>query len=103
MARAAVLIVLVGIVGGAVLASAAGARRTSSSLSRFERATRAADLEFNVGDPTPQQLANFRRAPGVVEVGLLRQMAIYNPELGFLPTGGRSSPRCAAALATSPC
>src|SRR5262245_24648064 len=85
---AAVLIVLVGIVGGAVLASAAGARRTSSSLSRFERATSAADLEFNVGQPTPQQLDEFRRLPGVAEMGLLRQMAMFDFDLGFLPTGG---------------
>jgi ABC-type lipoprotein release transport system permease subunit len=85
---ALVLVVLVGIVGGAVLASVAGARRTASSLSRFESATGAATLEFSVGDATRQQIDEFRRERGVADLGVLRQMAIFNTDLGFLPTGG---------------
>src|SRR4051794_41010841 len=84
-----VLVVLVAIVGGAFLASAAGARRTSSALARFESDTSAATLEFNVKNGvTPDQLAALERVPGVTKVGLLRQLAMFNPDLGFPPTGG---------------
>jgi ABC-type lipoprotein release transport system permease subunit len=84
----AVLILLVGIVGGAVMASVAGARRTSSSLSRFEAATNTANLEFTVAELDDEQLAAVRRIPNVVDVGLLRQLAMFNFSLGFLPTAG---------------
>src|SRR5262245_1316574 len=86
---AVVLIVLVGVVGGAFLASAAGARRTSSALARFESETDAATLEFNVKNGvSPEELAELERVPGVAEVGLLRQLAMFNFDLGFPPTAG---------------
>jgi len=86
---ALVLVVLVGIVGGALLASAAGARRTSSALERFEFDTDAATLEFNVKNGvTSEQLAELKRVPGVARVGLLRQLAMFNADVGFIPTGG---------------
>jgi ABC-type antimicrobial peptide transport system permease subunit len=85
---AAVLVVLVGIVGGAVLASVAGARRTSSSLTRFERATNSANLEFSASSISDEQLAEVRRIRPVVDVGVLRQLAMFNTMLGFLPTAG---------------
>ena len=69
---AVVLIVLVGVVGGAFLASAAGARRTSSALSRFESETDAATLEFNVKNGvSAEQLAELKRVPGVAQVGMV--------------------------------
>ncbi|HEU5306840.1 MAG TPA: hypothetical protein VFW97_05910, partial [Acidimicrobiia bacterium] len=43
-----VLTLLVGVSGAVVLALIAGARRTESSLARFERESRAADLELDV-------------------------------------------------------
>ena len=85
---ALVLIVLVAIVGGAFLASAAGARRTSSAITRFESSTDAANLEFTVRNAvTPAQLAALERVPGVAKVGLLRAMAVYNTDAGFMQTG----------------
>src|SRR5262249_45360449 len=86
---ALVLIVLVGVVGGAFLASAAGARRTSSSLRRFESATGAATLEFNDENGiSADQIAELRRTPGVADIGVLHQLAMYNFKAGFLPTAG---------------
>jgi hypothetical protein len=80
-----VLVVLVGIAGGAVLASAAGARRTSSSLERFEDDTRTATFELEAGDVTRQQLRDLRQVPRVEGVGVLWQFAIFNLDAGFLP------------------
>ena len=45
------LAVLVALVSGVVLATGAGARRTSSALERFERTTRASDMEIEIRDP----------------------------------------------------
>ena len=81
-----VLALLVGLTGGAVIAAAAGARRTASSVDRFEDWSRAADFEIGVGDPTDAELAAFRATPGVEAIGSLRQVALYSPALGFLPT-----------------
>ena len=67
---------MVGIAGAAVLGAAAGARRTQTSLDRFERATRSADVEVDVGDATAAQLAAFRREPNVATVAELRELAI---------------------------
>jgi hypothetical protein len=55
-----VLALLVGISGGAVLAAVAGARRTSSAMDRFERESRTATFEVNVG---PEYTADQIRAP----------------------------------------
>ena len=85
---ALVLVALVGIVAGTVLASVAGARRTSSSLTRFERATHSANLEFSATSVSDEQLAEMRQIPHVVDVGVLRQLAMFNSSLGFLPTAG---------------
>jgi hypothetical protein len=80
-----VLTLLVAFSGGVVLALAAGARRTSTSLARFEAWSRAADLEVTVGDATPAQLAEFRSSPGVRAVAELHQMAMYLGEGSFVP------------------
>jgi predicted lysophospholipase L1 biosynthesis ABC-type transport system permease subunit len=78
-----VLALLVGVVGAVVLASAAGARRTSSSLGRLIRDSRAADLEIDAGATTPEQMAAFAQSPGVAVVALLHAYAV--------DVGGQSS------------
>jgi hypothetical protein len=44
----AVLVLLVGLAGGAVMTAAAGARRTSSAYPRYLRASHASDLLISV-------------------------------------------------------
>jgi len=85
---ACALALLVGVAGGAVLAASAGARRTHSSLSRFEEGTAGATFEIDVGDATPEQIQALRRVPMVEGVGQLRQVALYSESAGFLPTAG---------------
>jgi ABC-type lipoprotein release transport system permease subunit len=80
-----VLAVLVGIAGGAVLAAAAGARRTATALTRFEEASRTATFELEAGEVTREQLRELRAVPEVEGVGVLWQMAIVNLDAGFLP------------------
>ena len=84
------LTVLVGLVGAVVLASVAGARRTSSSLERFEDETRSANLEIDAGETTPAELREFARTPNVAAVAPLRQIAIFPDADGyvFFPTAG---------------
>jgi ABC-type lipoprotein release transport system permease subunit len=84
----ALLTVLVGFVGVVVLASVAGARRTASSLDRFETASLSADVEVAAGDATAEQLREFRRTPNVAAVGALRQLTLFGERQGFLPTAG---------------
>jgi ABC-type lipoprotein release transport system permease subunit len=84
----ALLTLLVGFVGVVVVASVAGARRTSSSLERFETASSSADVEVSAGDATAEQLREFRRTPNVVAVGALRQLTLFGERQGFLPTAG---------------
>ncbi|MEX1008512.1 MAG: FtsX-like permease family protein [Acidimicrobiia bacterium] len=86
----AVLTLLVGFVGVVVLASVAGARRTATSLERFEERYRSADIEFFAGDTTPEQLQALRATPGVAAVGVLRQLQLFQGDAGFLPTGGQT-------------
>ena len=71
-----VLTVLVGFVGAVALALFAGARRTDTSLQRFEQSSRSADVEVDVGDATSEQIDRFRHAPGVAAVGQLRQLTL---------------------------
>src|SRR5437868_9297639 len=78
-ARLFVLIALVGVVGTVVLASVAGARRSSSALARFNRSSRAADLELTLGDPTPSQMRAFQAVKGVDSYAPLRGGAFTFP------------------------
>jgi FtsX-like permease family len=66
---------LVGVIGAVVLATAAGARRSSTALPRFNAASRSSDLEVNVGQPTPEQMAEFAKTPGVAGFARLRGYA----------------------------
>src|SRR5690348_8170604 len=71
-ARVVLLAVLVGVVGAITLSAAAGARRTSTALTRFSDASRTAQLEVTVGDPSPAQLDRFARVKGVAAFAPLR-------------------------------
>jgi ABC-type lipoprotein release transport system permease subunit len=73
---AAVLALVVGIVGAVVLATIAGARRTDSALGRFNATSRSADVNLFAGDPTPAQLHAFGRVRGVAAMAVLRAFAI---------------------------
>jgi ABC-type lipoprotein release transport system permease subunit len=78
--RLALITILVAVVGAVVLSTAAGARRTASSLERFRTASRSADLEVFVGDATPAQMAAFRRVPGVAAFAAFRGSALSFPK-----------------------
>jgi predicted lysophospholipase L1 biosynthesis ABC-type transport system permease subunit len=73
-----VLTLLVAFAGAVVLALVAGARRTETSLARFERESRSADVEFDAGDVTPAQVDELRRTPGVVAVAQLQQLTLIS-------------------------
>src|SRR3954468_23142888 len=67
---------LVALVGGVTLAALAGARRSASSLRRFEEASRSSDFQFEVSAYTPAQLAKLRSSPGVDGVGVVETLFI---------------------------
>ena len=67
---------LIGLVGAIVLASAAGAHRSSTSLRRFIGESRSSDVEIDLDHPTPQELADFRRVPQVADFALLHVYAL---------------------------
>ena len=62
---------LVGVVGAVVLASAAGAHRSATSLQRFVAYSRSSDAEVDLNDPTAAQLRDFGRVPEVAEFAIL--------------------------------
>ncbi len=68
----AFLVILVALVGGTVVATAAGARRTETSVSRFNADARSAYLQLFVPNPTPAQVAALARVPNVVAVAEAR-------------------------------
>jgi hypothetical protein len=72
----AFLAILVGLVGGTVVATVAGARRTQSSVARFNAEAHSAYLQLFAPEPTPGQVAALRRAPDVVAVGVARAYAV---------------------------
>ncbi len=74
-----ILVLLVGIVGAITLSTIAGARRSDAALGRFIGYSRASSMELDVQDPTPAQLAAFRRVPGVADVAVLHAYAL-SPE-----------------------
>ena len=83
--RIVVLALLVGFVGGVVLSTVAGARRTSSALARFNASSRAADVELFVGDATPAQLLAFGHVKNVASFAPLRGGSIIFPKAPELP------------------
>jgi hypothetical protein len=73
-----VLAVLVGLVGGTVLAASAGARRTATALDRFRDTSAAADIEL-LGGPTAHEIDALAATPGVEAVGVLRAYGLVLP------------------------
>jgi hypothetical protein len=86
-----VLVLLVGLVGGAVLTAVAGARRTSTSADRFEALSRAADATVNTSDLDPATLDEVEQLPQVEAFGRIAVFFLY-------PAGGRAD----AAYLTDP-
>lgn len=70
------LTLVVGAIGGVVLGTVAGARRTGSALARFEESTRAAQLQISTGEPTSAQIDEFAALPGVEALAVLPQYLI---------------------------
>ncbi|MCU1465005.1 MAG: hypothetical protein JWM72_933, partial [Actinomycetia bacterium] len=66
-----VVMLLVGLVGGVTLAALCGARRSRSSLRRFNEASRSSNIQVQVGWYTPAQLAALRGTPGVEGIGVV--------------------------------
>jgi hypothetical protein len=83
----ALIVVLVGLAGGAALGSIAGARRTSSSFDRFLVASRVQDVLLLSRDIGPEQLVRLRDLPGVEAVGVGRHLALTGAD-GDLLAGG---------------
>ncbi len=88
-----VLTLLVGFVGAVVLALVGGARRTDTSLARFEASSRSASIEIDVGDATPAQVERLRRSPGVAAIAELYQLTVESPGDRFLPVAGQVDER----------
>jgi len=79
------LALLIGAVGALVLATAAGARRSDTALSRFNAYSRSANLEVSVSASTPEQLARLRATSGIAAVAVIRGYALVPvgaPDLG---------------------
>ena len=59
-----------------MLATVDGARRSSTSLERFNAYSRSSSLEISVGIPTAGQLRSFRATPGIVATAMVRGYAL---------------------------
>ena len=73
------LAVLVGIVGASVFATAAGARRTSTALTRFNTESQSASVQVTFVGATKGELARFRSKPNVAAAQLYRLYAVTLP------------------------
>ena len=80
-----VITLLIGIAGAVVLTAAAGARRTSTSLERFQRYSRSGDVELDLSAATPRQLAALRANPAVKAIGVLHQFTVNFPNGSLVP------------------
>jgi ABC-type antimicrobial peptide transport system permease subunit len=83
-----VLVLLVGAVGAIVLATAAGARRSSSALARFNLSSRAATVQLGVAQATAAQLRAFGQVRDVASFGAASQMYLLvpsEPNLSVVP------------------
>ena len=86
--------------GLGILADVAGARRTGSSLERFQRSSRSADVEFAVANATPGQLTRLRHTSGVASVAVLRAFGLTVPRAPTSTTSAFPSTRCSAPTST---
>ena len=82
------LTLLIGIVGAIVLATSAGARRTSTALERFRDASLSADIELAVGGADPVQLDRLRHLDGVAAVAILNARGVQVPGVPDLQSIG---------------
>ncbi|MGH9135888.1 MAG: FtsX-like permease family protein [Acidimicrobiales bacterium] len=88
----ALIVVVVGLAGGATLGSIAGARRTSSSFDRLLAWTRSQDVLVLGFDVAADDVARVRALPGVKAVGVGRLMGLAGPDGGFLAGGAVVAP-----------
>ena len=74
-----VIAVLVGLSGGAAMASLAAARRTDTAFERMRSATDAWDIEINPnnGGASRLSLEKLRKLPGVERIGRVDGLALY--------------------------
>ncbi|MEO6571846.1 MAG: FtsX-like permease family protein [Ilumatobacteraceae bacterium] len=70
---------VVGLTGASAFAFAAGARRSSTALTRFNDSSRSADVELQAAPPTVAQLAALEAIDGVVGVTVLRTYGVLLP------------------------
>jgi hypothetical protein len=75
------IVILIGLLGGLAIGSAAGARRTESSFPTFLASTNASDLDVITG---PIPVAEFARLPGVKHV----ESATFLANAAFLAPSG---------------
>ena len=75
------LALLVGVAAGAVMAAAIGARRTDTAYARLLEATRAEDVEVEIGGfDDPSFVGNVGRLPQVADLGL-ESVALVAPDM----------------------
>jgi ABC-type antimicrobial peptide transport system permease subunit len=67
---------LVAVVGAIVMATAAGARRSSTALDRFNAYSRTSTLEITVGQTQRSKIAEFARTPGIEALAVLQGFAV---------------------------
>jgi hypothetical protein len=73
------LVLLVGFVGAAVLTTAAGARRTRSSLARFNAESHSSSVQVVFTNVTHEQLARFKASRDVATAAQFRVYALMLP------------------------
>ena len=82
-----VLTLLVGLVAAVVLASVAGARRTSTAFARFQNETLAPNLTIFVPTVDDAVIDELRAVPGVEAIGVGRQYSVTIDD-AFISAGG---------------
>ena len=75
---------VIGLAGGMVLASFAGARRTRSAFDRLRTETRAGDLSVNISPVSPRFAAQIGKLPGVESWAQVTPLAAVL-EQGYTP------------------
>jgi ABC-type lipoprotein release transport system permease subunit len=80
-----VLTLVVGVVGATVLATAAGARRSETALSRFNQSTRSADVQVFVGSLTPPTATQIRELAHVRNISSFAVLKVFSVVLKRAP------------------
>jgi putative ABC transport system permease protein len=84
------LVLLVGVIGGVVIAAAAGARRTVSAYPRFLRAENALDLVVNVTGRDPRAISKLDRE--IQSLPQVRDSSLATIAKGYLRIPGSKAP-----------